>query len=683
MIVNELLNPDSIVIVGASNDISKPGGRVLKHILEGEYDGKLFGVNPKEEIVQGIKCFKTVNELEQIDLAIIAIAAKFTLETIEILAKEKGTKAFIILSAGFSETGKEGKVLEDKIVELVNSVNGTLIGPNCVGVLTPRYKGSFTGPIPKLKERSVDFVSGSGATAVFIMEAAIPMGLSFASLFSVGNSAQIGVEDVLEYWDETHNPETSSFVKLIYIEQISNPEKLLKHCRSLIKKGCSIAAIKAGTTDAGSRAVSSHTGALAGSDTAVDALFKKAGIIRCFSRQELVYTAAALSYKKLKGKNIAVITHAGGPGVMLTDTLSEGGFNVPHLMGKYADELLTKLFPGSSVANPIDFLATGTAEQLGIVLDYVDNYFDNIDGSIVIYGTPGLFDVTNVYELLNDKMKKQKKPIYPVLPSLIQAKDAVKTFISFGRCNFPDEVLLGKTLCRIYKNGSPANEETLPKINDKKIREIILNAKPGYLRPEEIQGLLSVAGIPCAAETVVKFPSDLIKEANKLGYPIVMKVLGHLHKSDVGGVIMNIQSDEEVKTAFKKLIEIEDASGVLLQKMLKGTELFVGAKYEDNFGHLILCGLGGIFIEVLKDVSHGLAPVGHEEALSMIRNLKSYKIIQGIRGQEGVNEEKFADIIVRLSALLKAAPEIMELDLNPLLGTKDEVIAVDARIKIN
>jgi len=682
MIVKQLLNPDSIVVVGASNDISKPGGRVLKHLLDGEYDGSLFCVNPKEESVQGIKCFKSVSELGHVDLAIIAIAAKFTFEAVEILAKEKGTRAFIILSAGFSETGPEGKIIEDKIVEVVNSVGGTMIGPNCVGILTPRYKGSFTGPIPKLKERSVDFVSGSGATAVFIMEAAIPMGLSFASLFSVGNSAQIGVEEVLEYWDENHNPETSSLVKLVYIEQISNPEKLLKHCRSLIKKGCSIAAIKAGTTDAGSRAVSSHTGALAGSDTAVDALFKKAGIIRCFSRQELVYTAAALSYKKLTGKNLAVITHAGGPGVMLTDTLSEGGFNVPHITGKYAEELLTKLFPGSSVANPIDFLATGTAEHLGIILDYVDNYFDNIDGSIVIYGTPGLFDVTNVYELLNEKMKKQKKPIYPVLPSLIQAKDAVKTFISFGRCNFPDEVLLGRTLCRIYKNGHPTDDEPLPKIDEKKVRAIISNAKSGYLQPGEIQGLLDAAGVPRAGESVVNFPDDLIKEAKRMGYPIVMKAVGPLHRSDVGGVILNIQNEEQAKTTFNKLIEIPEATGVLIQPMLKGTELFVGAKYEENFGHLILCGLGGIFIEVMKDVSYGLAPVGMNEALTMIRSLKSYKLIEGTRGKEGVNEEKFAEIIVRLSALLKAAPEIIELDLNPLLGTKENVIAVDARVRM-
>ncbi|ROL59086.1 CoA-binding protein [Bacteroidetes/Chlorobi group bacterium ChocPot_Mid] len=682
MIVKELLNPDSIVVVGASNDITKPGGRVLKHILEGEYDGQLFAVNPKEDVVQGIKCFKTVSELEKVDLAIIAIAAKFTLETVEILAKEKGTKAFIILSAGFSETGNEGKILEEKIVEVVNSVNGTLIGPNCVGVLTPRYKGSFTGPIPKLKERSVDFVSGSGATAVFIMEAAIPMGLSFASLFSVGNSAQIGVEEVLEYWDENHNPDTSSLVKLIYIEQISNPQKLLKHCRSLIKKGCSIAAIKAGTTDAGSRAVSSHTGALAGSDTAVDALFKKAGIIRCFSRQELVYTAAALSYKKLTGKNLAVITHAGGPGVMLTDTLSEGGFNVPHITGKSADELLTKLFPGSSVANPIDFLATGTAEQLGIILDYVDNYFDNIDGSIVIYGTPGLFDVTNVYELLNEKMKKQKKPIYPVLPSLIQAKDAVKTFISFGRCNFPDEVLLGRTLCRIYNSGKPLDEEILPSADTKKIREIISNSKPGYLQPKQIQGLLDAVGIPRAGEAVVNFPDDLKNEAQKIGYPIVMKAVGPVHKSDVSGVALNIQNEEQALSSFQKLIEIPETTAVLIQPMLKGTELFVGAKFEENFGHLILCGLGGIFIEVLKDISYGLSPVGINEATAMIKSLKSYKLIEGTRGKEGVNEEKFAEIIVKLSVLLNAAPEILELDINPLLGTKDSVTAVDARIRI-
>ncbi len=274
--VREIFDPKSIVVVGASNDISKPGGRILKNIIDGNYQGSLFAVNPKEEQVQGLKCYKSVDELPNVELAILAIAAKFCPDTVRILAEQKGTKGFIILSAGFSEVGPEGKALEDEVVSIINKHNGNLIGPNCIGVLTPSYQGVFAGPLPKLEPQGVDFVSGSGATACFILELAIPRGLSFASVYSVGNSAQIGVEDVLRHWDETFDENTSSKVKIMYLEKINNPELFLKYSRSLIEKGCRIAAIKAGTTEAGSRAVSSHTGALAGSDLPVDALFKKA-----------------------------------------------------------------------------------------------------------------------------------------------------------------------------------------------------------------------------------------------------------------------------------------------------------------------------------------------------------------------------------------------------------------------
>ncbi|MDA3843643.1 MAG: acetate--CoA ligase family protein [Candidatus Kapabacteria bacterium] len=682
MIVKELLEPKSIVIVGASNELSKPGGRVVKHIIDGNYDGDLYTVNPKESEIQGVKCFKSVAGLEKADLAILAIASKYCLDTIKELAYNKGTKAFIILSAGFSEIGEEGKKLEDEIVAVVNEVGGSLIGPNCVGVLTPSYKGSFTGPIPKLQPKGVDFVTGSGATAVFIMETAIPMGLSFASLYSVGNSAQMGVEEVLEYWDETFDAETSSTVKMIYIENVGQPKKLLKHAASLINKGCKICAIKSGTTDAGSRAVSSHTGALAGSVSAVDTLFRKAGIVRCYSKEELCYVAGVFSHKELTGKNIAVITHAGGPGVMLTDSLSKGNMEVPHLEGEAADELMTHLFHGSAVGNPIDFLATGTAEQLGTILDFVDEKFDNIDGSAVIFGTPGLFDVTEVYDLMNEKMKTLKKPVYPVLPSLIQAKDAVAKFLSYGRVNFPEEVNLGNALAKVYHTHKPAGEANLPEIDTKKIRSIIDNADNGYIPASDIQSLLDAAGINRAGEAVVDNKADAAKEAGGMGYPVVMKIVGPVHKSDVGGISLNVADKAAVEAEFERIMAIEGAKSVMLQPMLSGRELFVGAKYEEGYGHMILCGLGGIFIEVLKDVAYGLSPLGKDEAESMIRSIKAYDLIKGVRGQEGVDETKFGDIIVRLSALLEAAPEIKELDLNPLLGTMKHVTAVDARIRV-
>ncbi len=683
MITKELINPQSIVVVGGSKDIHKPGGKVLKNLIDGDFKGNLYVLNPKEDEVQGIKSYRDLKELPDVDLAIIAIAAKYTPDTVEYLTQHKNTKAVIILSAGFSEESHEGKLLEDRVVKAINKVNGSLIGPNCVGVLTPHHHSIFTQPIPKLDPQGCDFVSGSGATACFIMEAGIPKGLTFANVYSVGNSAQMGVEEIIKHMDENFDPENDPKVKLLYLEKIDKPEMLLKHASSLIRKGCRIAAVKAGASDAGSRAASSHTGALASSDVAVEALFKKAGIVRCYGREDLISVASVFMYPELKGKNIAVITHAGGPAVMLTDALEQGGLSVPAIEGPDAEALKAELFPGSSVANPIDFLATGTAEQLGKIIDYVNDKFDHIDAMVVIFGTPGLFEVFDVYDLLNEKIKTSKKPIYPVLPSILTAKKEVQDFISKGRVFFPDEVMLGKALCRTYFTPKPAAEEiTIPEIDIEAVRSIIDKAENGYLEPEKIQQLLDAAGINRAAEIVAQTTDEAMAAADEVGFPLVMKVVGPVHKSDVGGVKLNVTSMDEVITEMERMMEIKDATGILFQPMLSGTELFAGVKKEDAFGHMILFGLGGIFIEVLKDVKTVLSPVSKDEVLREMKQLASYKIIEGVRGQEGVNQNKFADIITRLSALVQAAPEIYEMDLNPLLGTKNDVVAVDARIRI-
>jgi len=683
MIHEKLLNPQSIVVVGGTDNIQTPGGKVLKNLIDGNYKGNLYVVNLKQDKVQGINAFKTPQDLPQVDLAIIAIAARFCVETVEVLVKQKNTKAFIILSAGFSEENHEGAIIEKQIVDIINSVGGSLIGPNCIGFLNSNYNGVFTTPIPKLDPKGVDFASGSGATAVFIMEASMPKGLTFSSVYSVGNSAQLGVEDVVKYWDESYNPETSSNVKLLYIESVNKPNLLLKHASSLIRKGCKIAAIKSGSSDAGSRAASSHTGALASSDVAVDALFRKAGIVRCYGREELATVASIFMHKELKGKNIAIITHAGGPAVMLTDALSSGGLNIPHIEGNKAKELLTKLFPGSSVANPIDFLATGTAEQLGEIIDACENDFENVDAMAVIFGSPGLFPVFNVYDVLDEKMRICKKPIYPILPSIINVKDEIDYFLAKGRLNFPDEVVFGKALSKVYYTPKPQSEKNnLPEIDNAKIRKIVDNASNGYLSPIEIQGLLDAAGIDRAGEAVVVTKEDAINSAQKLGFPVVMKVVGPVHKSDVGGVVLNVKNAETVATEFDRMFKIKDTTAILIQPMLSGVELFAGAKREDKFGHMVLFGLGGIFIEVLKDVNAGLAPLSENEADNMIKSLKGYGIIKGVRGQEPVNEELIKNIIVRLSALVTVAPEIFEMDLNPLLGKSDRVVAVDARIRI-
>jgi len=683
MISDKLLNPRNIVVVGGSDDISKAGGKVLKNLLSGCFKGDVFVVNPKAPVVQGLKAYDDVSLLPQTDMAILAVAARFCPAIVRTLAEDKGTGGFIILSAGFSEEDEEGAAIEREIVETIDKAGCTLIGPNCIGFLNQNYHGVFTEPIPRLSAEGIDFISGSGATAVFILEAAITNGLPFSSVWSVGNSAQVGVEDVLEHLDLTFDPALSSKIKLLYIENISDPSRFLKHSASLIRKGCRIAAIKAGTSEAGSRAASSHTGAMASPDSAVEALFRKAGIVRCFNRTELAYVAGLFTYKQLKGKRIAIITHAGGPAVMLTDTLSEGGLEIPRLSGEHADRLLEKLFPGSSAANPIDFLATGTAEQLGYIIDACENEFSNIDAMAVIFGSPGLFPVDDVYDLIHEKIRTCKKPVFPIMPSVINVKREIADFTAKGNAIFPDEVLFGRALCKVSATPAPAETDRQSAIADGKvIRSVIREAGNGYLPPDKVTMLLNAAGIETVPERVVSSSDDAVREAARMGFPVVMKVIGPLHKSDMGGVALNISTSDEVNSAFTRMMKLPEVTAILIQKMISGMELFCGAKREGRFGHLVMAGMGGIFIEVFKDVATSLVPVSEKEAETMIRSLKSYKIMKGARGSKGISEEAFKKVITSISDLLAEAPEIFEMDINPLLGSGDSIVAVDARIRI-
>ena len=685
MINEQLLHPKSIVVIGGSNNVHKPGGALVRNIIQGGFKGTLRIVNPKEDEVQGVKAFHDVKEIPPTDLAVLVVAARFCPDYVEYLAKEKEVRAFIIISAGFGEETKAGAEMEQKILDICEEYQCALIGPNCIGLLNSHHHSVFTKPIPALNPKGADFISGSGATAVFILESGVTKGLAFNSVWSIGNGKQIGIEDVLQYMDEHFDAERDSHIKLLYIENISNPDKLLFHASSLIRKGCRIAAIKAGSSESGSRAASSHTGAIASSDSAVEALFRKAGIVRCFSREELTTAGCIFSVAPPQPySSFAIVTHAGGPGVMLTDALSKGGLKVPKLEGPATEELKNQLFAGASVSNPIDILATGTPEQLGIAIDYCDQRFPEIDAIFVIFGTPGLVQLYTTYDVLHQKIQECHKPIFPILPSVHTAGPEVAEFLKKGHVNFSDEVTLATTLTRVISTPPPAAPEIeLFGVDVPRIRNIIGNIEEdGYVSPDIVHQLLESAGIPMVPEMVSNDKEALTAFAQKVGYPVVAKVVGPVHKSDVGGVALNIRTPEHLSLEFDRMMKIEGATSVMVQKMLQGTELFIGAKYEERFGHVVLCGLGGIFVEVLRDVSSGLAPLSYPEAYSMIRSLRAYKIIQGTRGQAGINQQRYAEIIVRLSTLLRFATEIKEMDINPLLADEQSVIAVDARIRI-
>lgn len=683
MINKELINPQSIVVVGASNNLIKPGGSALYNIINGTFKGNLYAVNAKGGNIQGLEAYTSINDIPQTDLAVISIPARSCVSTVEYLAKEKGVKAFIIFSAGFSEESPEGAELEKQLLDVVNKAGVAMIGPNCSGYFNTNHQCIFTKPIPKLDPKGVDIISSSGGTITYIIESAMRIGLQFNSAWSIGNSAQVTVEDILEELDNHFDINIHPRIKLLYLEKIADPDRLLKHSASLIYKGCYIAAIKSGTSESGSRAASSHTGAIASSDLAVEALFRKAGIIRCYSREELANVAAVLSLKELKGKNLAIVSQAGGPAVILTDALSHGQIDVPEMAPELAAQLKEQLLPGAAVSNPIDIIGTGTGEHMGLVIDFCEKNFKEIDGIAVIYGNPGVTDVAKAYEILDEKIRTCSLPIYPILPSVIAAVQEMDEFVEKGHVNFTDEYALANALSKVVQRTQPTVKpmEDLG-IDIAKIRSIIDETSDGYIESKYIQQLFDAAGIPRVHEMVTANKEEAIAFANKVDYPVVAKCVGPVHKSDVGGVVLNIRSDEHLALEFDRLMNIPDTHSVMIQPMLSGQELFIGAKYEPKFGHIILCGLGGIFVEILKDVASGLAPLSFNEARSMVQSLRAYKIIQGARGQKGLNEDLFVEIIVRLSILLRHATEIKEMDINPLLANDKTVIAVDARIRV-
>ena len=629
MINRELINPQSIVVVGGSNNVHKPGGRLVRNLLDGKYKGELYVVNAKEDDVQGLKSYHSVHDIPETELAIISIPGPACPEAVDVLAKQKNVKAFIVISAGFGEETHEGAILEEQMLKSINEAGASLIGPNCIGLMNMHYHGVFTQPIPEFHADGVDFISSSGGTALFIIESALTKGLRFSSVWSVGNSKQIGVEEVIEYMDRNFDPVLDSKIKMLYIEQIKNPDKLLYHASSLIRKGCHIAAIKAGSTDVGKRAASSHTGAIANSDSAVEALFRKAGIVRCFSREELTTVASIFTLKEVKGKNCAIITHAGGPAVMLADALEKGRLNVPKLDGPLAAELKSKLYPGAAVGNPIDIIGTGTPEHLATAIDFCENCFEDIDLMMVIFGSPGLVKLYDTYEVLHKKMEECKKPIFPVLPSIVTAGPEVKSFVKKGHVNFSDEVTLGTALSRVLNTPKPMSTDIqLYGVDVPEVRRIIDRLPgSGYLNPEEVRTLLKAAQIPLVEEFTSTDRDELVAFAKRVKFPVVAKVVGPIHKSDMGGVALNIRSEEHLIFEYERMMRLPDVTAVMVQPMLKGQELFLGAKYEDRFGHVVLCGLGGIFVEVLKDVSYGLSPLSYDETYSMIRSLYNSAVI--------------------------------------------------------
>ncbi len=683
-----LFRPLSIAVVGASGDPLKPGGRVLKNILENGYSGILRPVNRKAAEILGIPVCSSIAALpETPDLAIVAIPATMVPAAVTELA-DRGTGATIILTSGFGEKDAAGKEIEEKMKGIADAAGMALIGPNCSGFLTAAYKGKFAGMIPKLPGGAVDFISGSGATVDYVMECAEGRGLSFGTVINLGNSAQMGVEDLVQLYDDNYGPDCARIL-LLYMEAIKKPRLLLHHAKSLANKGCVLVGIKSGATAAGSRAAASHTGAMATSDTAVQALFEKAGIIRVTGREALIDVACILraARGRLTGKRLAIVTDAGGPGVMLADELARGGLELPPLAEKTRLELARILPPESSLANPIDALPSRTAEQIETILRILGEFEKGrLDTIAVLTGDSGLSDNAAIYRVIGEAIDKSPIPVLPMFSSLTSCRGKIDDFTRGGKVFFPDEVALGRALGLVARHAPPAEDQSVIQAShpgyDKENIGQALAGHHGTLDPQTVRRILLAAGFRLPEELVIQDENHLAEGCRCLGFPLAMKVIGPLHKTDVGGVRLGIKNPEEAIAAWEALMAIPEARGVLLQPMIDGLEVILGASREDDFGHLVMFGLGGIHIEVLKDVRFALAPLSGVEAKRLIDGIRGRALLDGVRGAEGMDTAVLVDFLVRLGRLVADFPEIGEIDLNPVKGFGDCLLAIDARIII-
>lgn len=678
---NALFRPKSIVIVGGSESKTKPGGTVLANIVDHHYKGELSIVNPGGPVA-GLPTFPSVNDLPGTpELGIIAIPARLVAQALEDLGR-KGTKTVLILSAGFGEKDEKGKQEEKKLLAIAESLGMTIIGPNCSGFMTYHYSGKFAGIIPELKPNSIDFISGSGATVDLVMEQAVLRGLSFCNVVNVGNSVQIGVEDLFALYDENYDVDGSPIL-LLYLESLKKPGVLLKHARSLTKKGCTIIGIKSGISESGARAAASHTGAMTTDDTAVEALFQKAGIIRVKSKMEMIDTACVLTgtHGRLKGNRACVITDAGGPGVMLTDELERQGFVLPVLSEKTREKLKGILPAESSVMNPIDCLPSRTGPQMQQMFQVMgEEEAERIDVIAIQVANPGMHSNREIYHEVAQAIKTCPIPVIPTFSSVFTCTKQIREFTEQGNYYFVDEVNCGFGLGKVLKR--PLVFDAAEDITGYERGGIahILEGKRGVLATDIVSQVLEKAGFTFPPQNTVQVLDEVETACDAIGYPLAMKVVGSLHKSDVGGVRLGIRNAGDARKAFRDLMAIQGALSVTVQKMIEGTEIILGSSHAGDIGQLVMFGLGGIYTEVLKDVSFALAPLAEEECRRMIRSIRAYKILEGVRGQKGVSTDVLSTNLARLARLVSDFPAIREIDINPLKGTGEELYVVDARI---
>jgi acetyl coenzyme A synthetase (ADP forming)-like protein len=696
--VRRILYPKSVAVIGASRDPERVGGKVFRNLLFSGFGGTVFPVNPKTTSVGGVLSYPTVEHVPgDVDLAVIIVPAAQVLEVIDQCARKKVAGA-VIISAGFGEAGPQGMERQMLLREKALSYGMRVIGPNCLGIINTdpmtNLNAAFAGAMPP--RGSISISSHSGALGLALLDYVKSNHLGIAHFASIGNRIDISSNDLLEFWEDDENTR----VILLYLESFGNPRRFSRIARRLTRKK-PVIAVKAGRSDVGGRAATSHTGALAGSDIAVDALFKQAGVIRVNTIEEMFNVAKTLAHQPLpKGRGLAILTNAGGPGVLAADAAIGWGLSVPALSAATMQKLAGFLPAEASLANPVDMIASATGEQFGSALSVLLE--DPAIDAVIVINIP----LRPVGEVASGILKAMagyegEKPVI----ACFMISGATTVELHDGPANpipvytFPEDAVQAFFHAYTYSTYRTLREGRVPffpEIDEEKTRQYLATSgvlrDRGWLPPEDALGLLREYGIPVAETSTAYDAREAAAAASETGFPVVMKLRSTTitHKTEVGGVAIGLQSKEEVTAAFDEMkTRLESAGrgeqmeGVIIQPMLKGgQEMIVGMSFDPVFGPLIMVGLGGIYVELIKDVAFSIHPLTDADPDYMFSQLKGLPLLWGWRGSPSRDIDALREMLLRFSALIEDFPEIAAVEINPLMvfDRGKGAIAVDARI---
>jgi acetyl coenzyme A synthetase (ADP forming)-like protein len=679
-----VFEPRTVVVVGVSRRRGTIGAEIFHNLSAGGFTGTVVPVNPHADEVGGVTAFRSAREVPgDVDLAVIAVPAAAVPAVVDDCIV-KQVRAIVVISAGFGETGAQGRAVELALRERVRAAGIRMIGPNCMGVVNtdPAFhlNASFSPTFPP--EGQIAFSSQSGALGLAILEYAQQLNLGLSTFASVGNKADVSANDLLEYWE--HDDRTR--VILLYLESFGNPRRFREIARRVTRRK-PIVAVKAGRSSSGARAASSHTGALAANDTIVDALFRDSGVIRTETLEELFDVAALLGHQPLPaGKRVAILTNAGGPGILAADACEGFGLSVPPLDPATVAALREFLPAAASISNPVDMLATASADDYARAIPLL-LHDPGIDSLLTIFIPPLVTHSKDAARAIAEQARHATKP---VLATFFGAAGVPEILSRVPCYTFPESAVRALAHAVDYAARCQGPVGALPVFSDfdhaaaRAVVERTRETGGGWLSPLECEALLRASGIPAAGTLVARSSAQACTLAREIGYPVALKGSGPdiLHKTEAHAVRIGLTNDDAVTAAYESLSRHPGVLQVLVQPMLHGVEMFVGASFDPKFGHAVICGSGGTLVELMHDTSCRLAPLTDIAAREMVSELRGAKLLRGYRGAPPADEAGLLDILLRVSALLERCPEIEELDLNPVLVSPDGAVAVDARVRV-